>query len=254
MPMFSPDVVNLRQFYASPLGEHARGLIEDAIYHLWPPASNESILGIGFATPYLDGYREQGMSVHACMPARQGAAYWPPAKNNLVLLAHESELPFPENSMNRVLLVHSVENSEQLSGMMQEIWRVLTPGGRVLVVAPNRIGFWARSPRSPFGYGRPFSLAQMRDLMAEHQFTPTRSRPVLFTPPTHLETVWRAAKKIESLGRILFPFIGGVWLVEAEKQVYASIRQPIHSKRSYSTRPATQHALSRPYSTTKEWH
>ncbi len=250
MAMFSPDVVNLRQFYASPLGEHVRTLVGGAIVDMWKPAKDEAILGMGFATPYLEPYLDQQMQVSACMPAPQGAAYWPPAKHNLVLLAHDSELPFAENSLNRVLLVHSIENSEQLSGMMQEIWRVLTPGGRVLAVAPNRTSLWARSARSPFGYGRPFSLAQLRDLMTEHHFTPTRSRPALFTPPTHMDTIWRTAGALETLGRALFPFIGGVWLIEAEKQVYASIRQPVH-KKVYGVRASAQPALSRPYNATK---
>ena len=251
--MFAPDVVSLRQFYASPFGENARALIAASLHALWPSAKEDALLGIGFATPYLDDYLGRGMFVAACMPAKQGAAYWPPSKDNLVLLAHESELPFAENSMNRVLLVHSVENSEQLSWMMQEIWRVLTPGGRVLAIVPNRMGFWARSSRSPFGYGRPFSLAQMRDLMSEHQFTPTRSRPALFLPPTHSQLLWRIARKIEAVGHMFFPFIGGVWLVEAEKQVYASIRQPALSRRAYGfARPATQTAMSQPRQLVKE--
>ena len=243
--MFAPDVVSLRQFYASPLGEDTRLLIGAAMQHIWPSAKGDSVLGIGFTTPYLDAYMSDGAVTAACMPAKQGAAYWPPSKDNLVLLAHESELPVQESSINRVLLVHCAEHSEQLSWMMQEIWRVLTPGGRVLVVVPNRMGFWARSSRSPLGYGRPFTLAQIRDLLSEHHFTPTRSRPALFTPPTYLQLFWRIARKIEAVGHFFCPFIGGVWLVEAEKQVYASIRQPVHERRIYAAaRPVTQPAMS----------
>ena len=247
--MFVPDVVSLRQFYASPFGENARALIAKSLHHLWPGMKGDALLGIGFATPYLDGFIGADSFVAACMPAKQGAAYWPPSKDNLVLLAHESELPFAEASINRVLLVHSVENCDHLSWMMEEIWRVLTPGGRVLAIVPNRMGFWARSSRSPFGYGRPFSLAQMRDLMSEHQFTPTRSRPALFLPPTLNQLLWRISGKIEAIGHMFFPFIGGVWLVEAEKQVYASIKQPALSRRLYSiAQPAVQPALSSPIS------
>ncbi|NBX03738.1 MAG: class I SAM-dependent methyltransferase [Alphaproteobacteria bacterium] len=243
--MLTPDIVSLRQFYASPLGDLARGLIEAELRHLWPSAKGEDVLAIGFATPYLDGYVHQGARVSVCMPARQGAAYWPQTQNNLVLLAHESELPFAENSMNRVLLVHSIENSEQLSWMMQEVWRVLTPGGRVLAIVPNRIGFWARGSHTPFGYGRPFSIAQMRDLLAEHEFTLTRSRPALFIPPTGIKTLWKIARKIEAIGHFFCPFLGGVWLVEAEKQVYASLKQPVHMRKRYGiTIPAAQPAMT----------
>ena len=231
--MFAPDIVHLRQFYATPLGEVVRGLVAEAIRQLWPETKDDVLLGIGFAAPYFEPYLAQGSPVIIAMPAVQGAAYWPAAQGNLVFLSHESELPLTENSVNRVLLVHSAEHSESLSGMMHEIWRVLTPGGRVLAIVPNRLSLWARSSRSPFGYGRPFSMAQLRDLMSSHQFVPTRASSALFIPPLKLKFLWRIAPTIEMLGRLLCPPLGGVLMIEAEKQVYAAIRQPVHERQSY---------------------
>jgi SAM-dependent methyltransferase len=231
--MFSPDVVSLRQYYSTPLGIAMHALITHALTHLWPGAKGDVIMGIGYATPYLGPFLNPESPVMAAMPAQQGAAYWPPEHKNVVFLSHESELPMPDNSINRILLVHSVENSEQLSGMMEEIWRVLTPGGRVLAVVPNRMGFWSRSSRSPFGYGRPFSMAQLRDLMTDHRLTPTHTGSALFIPPLHLRLLWRVAPAIEMIGRFICPFIGGVLLLEAEKQLYASIREPVFVRKMY---------------------
>ena len=242
--MFTPDVITLRQFYATPFGEGTRELIAASLLNFWPQAKDESILGIGFTTPYLEPYIAQSASTIVCMPAQQGAAYWPPSSNNRVFLSHESELPLSESSINRILLLHSVENSEQLAGMIKNIYRVLTPGGRVLAIVPNRLGLWARSSRSPFGYGRPFSMAQLRELMGEHEFTVTRSSSALFIPPTHMRIVWRFAKNIEKIGKILCPFIGGVLLIEAEKQLYASIKQPVNVRKTYPVaRPASKPVL-----------
>jgi len=241
--MFAPDIVTLRQFYASPRGAAVRGLIAKSLTDLWPQAKGDVVLGIGYPAPYLERYLEGAAPVMICMPAHQGAAYWPPSADNLAFLSHESELPLRENSINRVLLLHSVENGEQLSGMMHDIWRILTPGGRVLAVVPNRMGFWARSSRSPFGYGRPFSMMQLRDLMTAHQFTPTRSSSALFIPPTRMRILWRFANAIEMVGKFLFPFFGGVLFVEAEKQVYASIRQPVQARRSYGLIPSAKPAM-----------
>ena len=242
--MFSPDVITLRQFYATPFGDGARALIADALRDFWPNTKGDTLLAIGFSTPYLGTYVRECASTIICMPAQQGAAYWPSAGDNCVLLAHESELPLPESSINRVLLLHSVENSEELEGMIKELYRVLTPGGRVLAIVPNRLGLWARSSRSPFGYGRPFSMAQLRELMSEHQLTVTRSSSALFVPPTHMRIIWRFARKIEKFGKMLCPFLGGVVLIEAEKQLYASIKQPVTVRQPYSVRkPAGEPAL-----------
>lgn len=231
--MFSPDVVTLRQFYATPAGEAVRQLIARSLRDFWPQANGDVVLGIGYSTPYLESFVGLASPVMVCMPAQQGAAYWPPSRSNLVFLAHESELPLPENSVNRVLLLHSVENSEQLSWLMEEVWRILTPGGRVLAIVPSRLGFWSRSSKSPFGYGRPFSMAQLRDLMTDHHFTHTRSSSALFMPPIRPLLSWRIASKLETIGKWVCPFLGGVLLVEAEKQVYAAIRQPVTSRKGY---------------------
>jgi len=259
--MFSPDVVTLRQFYATRFGVAARALITASLKNLWPGAKGDVMLGIGYALPYLEPYLDQAASVMVCMPAQQGAAAWPPcaeasgdgpdsrslgvgSRGNVVFMSHESELPLPENSVNRILLLHSVEHSEQLAGMMDEIWRILTPGGRVLAIVSNRMGLWARSSRTPFGYGRPFSMSQLRDLMTVHQFTLTRSTSALFIPPMRLRLLWRLARHIETVGKFLCPFIGGVLLVEAEKQLYASIRQPVSIRKTYRVQiPAVKPAM-----------
>lgn len=244
--MFIPDVVNLREFYNTSLGRAAQTMLAAAIYHLWPHAHGDLVIGLGYGLPYLETYVGQSTPVAVCMPAGQGAIYWPPKSKNVVFLSHESKIPLAENSVNRILLVHSVEHTETLSGLMQEVWRVLTPGGRVLAIVPNRLGVWSRSPRSPFGYGRPFSMAQLRDLLSEHQFTLTRSGSALFMWPTHSRWLWRMAPRLEKIGRILCPFLGGVLLLEAEKQLYATIKQPVHARQGYRIAvPSTTPAVSR---------
>lgn len=241
--MFSPDVITFRQFYASQLGDAMRHVITASMLELWPELKGDSILGVGYVSPYLEAYLEQTDHAMVCMPAHQGAAYWPAGGANRVFLSHESVLPLAESSINRVLMVHSVENSEQLSWMMEEVWRVLTPGGRVLIIVPNRLGMWSHFGNNPFGSGRPFSRTQMRALLSDHEFTMLRSKAALFMPPANYPTICRMADGFERFGNWLYPILGGVWLIEAEKQVYASIRQPSSLRKGYhvpvrATKPA----------------
>jgi SAM-dependent methyltransferase len=190
----------------------------------------DSILGIGYTSPYLEPYLEEEGLAAVCMPAQQGAAYWPAGEANRVFLAHESSLPLAENSINRVLMVHSVENSEQLSWMMSEAWRVLTPGGRILIAVPNRLGVWSHVNNNPFGSGRPFSMSQLKELLADHDFMILRRTHALFILPVNSLSLCRLAHWFERVGAWLYPLLSGVLLVEAEKQVYASIRQPVTQK------------------------
>lgn len=242
--MLTPDIVELREFYATNFGRNACALIRERLLRCWPSAKGETLIGIGYVAPYLKPYLEEASAVAACMPAKQGAAYWPANRANLAFLSHESELPLRENSINRVLLVHSLETSDQLSWMLREVWRVLTPGGRVMVIVPNRMGLWARSSRSPFGYGLPFSMMQLRSLVTSHDFTVMRTDSALFIPPTRSKMLWRIAGRIERAGHLLCAFFGGVLLVEAEKQVYAAVRQPV-TTRSYRAVPAVKPVMSK---------
>jgi len=222
-----PDVVHLKQFYATRLGEHVERLVFKALLAMWPDASDDAMLVIGYGAPYADAYLKTAAPLIVCMQAEQGAAAWPAGAANRVAMAHDSELPFQNNSMNRVLLIHSVEHSEQLNAMMQEVWRVLTPGGRVLAVVPNRVSMWAGAAETPFGFGRPFNVIQLRALFTNHQFTISNVSSALFTPPFIAKLSRRVSQKIEAIGRVCWWFMGGVLLVEAEKQLYASLKESV---------------------------
>ena len=71
------DIVDLRQFYATNLGALARRSIEQVLTSLWKPITNERLVGLGYATPYLDRFRADTERTIALMPARQGAVHWP---------------------------------------------------------------------------------------------------------------------------------------------------------------------------------
>ena len=161
------DVVDLNEFYQSRLGQVARRLIRRRMREIWPDVRGMTVLGMGYATPYLRPYRDEAERVIAAMPAQQGVIHWPEDGPGQVALTEETELPLPDLSVDRLLLVHAVENSENLRAMMREAWRVLAEGGRLLVVVPNRRGIWARfEQRSPFGHGHPYSQRQSGDCCA----------------------------------------------------------------------------------------
>ena len=160
------DIVGLRSFYAQPLGHVARRLINLALRRRWPDTRGMALLGVGYATPYLGVFREEVERTFAFMPATQGVVKWPSAAPSLAALVHETLLPLQDASVDRVLAIHALEMSVHAPDMLSEVWRVLAAGGRVLIVVPNRRGLWARMDTTPFGYGRPYSRAQLTQLLA----------------------------------------------------------------------------------------
>ena len=220
IPM-SSDVVDLRDFYRTGLGQIARRMIRGAIRQVWPDLHGMRLLGIGYATPFLPAMSAETERTVALMPAALGVLGWSPEGRNLVTLADEEELPFADYSIDRVLLVHALETTDQAGPMLKEIWRVLAGGGRLLVIAPNRRGIWARLDRTPFGSGRPYTMSQLSRLLRDEQFTPVGTGTALFIPPARKRMILRSAAAWERIGKRWFPTFAGVVLVEATKQIYA---------------------------------
>ncbi len=216
------DVVDLNEFYRRPLGQAARRMIQRRIQEIWPDLRGMSLLGLGYATPYLRAYQGQARRVFAAMPARQGVVPWPPNGPGLVALTDEGELPFEDRSIDRLLMVHAVEHGEQLRAMMREAWRVLSDSGRILIVVPNRRGIWARLERTPFGHGLPYTHRQARKLLQDSLFTPVDAGRALYIPPSRRRFVLTSASAVERIGHRLFPTFSGVLLLEAIKQIYAA--------------------------------
>ncbi len=214
------DIVDLRAFYATVLGRLAERSIAHALAAVWAPLANERLVGLGYAIPWLDRFGSDAERVFSFMPAGQGAATWPPQGPSANALVFDEELPLVDSSIDRLLMVHLLEHSENPRETLNEAWRVISPGGRLIVVVPNRRGIWARFEHTPFGSGRPFSRGQLTSLLRDANFTPGAFADALFFPPARRRFVMRLAPALERAGRRFWPVFSGVIVVEAQKRLY----------------------------------
>lgn len=219
----SQDVVDLRSFYASPLGDVARRFVLRLLRARWEDCTGLSLLGFGYATPYLDVFRTEAMRTLAFMPAEQGVVNWPQSGRSATALVDSHMLPLPDSCIDRVLLAHGLESNQHPADLLAEIWRILTPGGRLVILAPNRRGVWARRDTTPFGVGQPYSRGQLRDLLRQSLFSPLFFGEALYVPPVSGGLFLRAAPAFERIGARLALPGGGVLVVEATKQLYRPV-------------------------------
>ncbi len=221
------------EFYASAQGGVVARLLRARLLGFWPAeeARGALILGLGYAAPYLRLWRE-GARCIAAVPAQIGAVPWPAGGPGLSCTVEEEELPFADLSCDRVLLIHGLEAAENVRRLLREVWRVLKDDGRLLVVAPNRVGMWAHVEATPFGQGEPYSPGQIGRLLASSLFHVTRRDTALYLPPWRWRVLLRAAPLIEGAGRRVAPRFAGLTLSEAVKDVYAAIpNRPAHRRR-----------------------
>lgn len=226
----SIDVIDLRNFYSHRLGVVTRRLMWQALAARWPDTRGMRVLGIGYCTPYLGLFQDSAERCLAFMPAAQGVLKWPTAKPTLSALVDEHDLPLADSTIDRILLVHAVEMSNDPASLLREVWRVLAPGGQVMAVIPNRGGLWVRSERTPFGHGRPYSRAQITNLLRQTWFTPSHWSEALYVPPVRSPWMLRSADLWERTGGALGAPFAGVHIVVASKQVYRGV--PVRKERT----------------------
>lgn len=219
-------VYDFAEFYKQPMGQMVHSVLSKRLTAWLGDCKAQRVIGIGYAHPYLESIRETSERALSIIPARLGAEAW----HGQIVLAEESELPLETNSVDRVILIHSLEYAEILSSNLNEIWRVLKGNGRLIIITPNRMGFWARAVWSPFGHGSPATIDQLRYHMKEHKFIVERQGGALYTPPLRTRWILSASNTFEKFGAYLCPALAGVYMIEASKQIYADAQSGGGSK------------------------
>jgi SAM-dependent methyltransferase len=217
------DIVDLREFYQSPLGQTVQRVLQARLRRIWPNLKGERVLALGYGTPLLRPLLGEAGALIAMMPDAQGVAYWPREGPNISGLVDTGNLPLADQSIDRVILLHALEGSGAPFSMLREIWRILKSGGRLLLAVPNRRGLWAHSDRTPFGTGQPYSAFQIKDTLRDQGFLVDRTFRALYLPPSQSRMMLSVADVFEKYGEKIFPGFGGLLLMEAGKQIFAPV-------------------------------
>ena len=231
------SIDDLRSFYGEPAGALVRRLLARRLEDAWGEASGCDVLGIGYATPWLDAF-VGARRVVAAMPGGQGVELWPQAGRNRTVLVDDRRLPFTAGAFDRIVLIHALEEADDARALMQEAVRALSPTGRIILVVAARGGLWSRAEATPFGHGRPFTRRQLEGLVRDAGLEPTAWSQTLYVPPW--APLLPLADGFEQVGRRLMPGAAGVVLLEATRQAYARIRPGTATAPVAALNPALQ--------------
>ena len=215
------SIEELRIFYGEPAGAVARRMLARRLEDAWGEATNCDVLGLGYATPWLDAF-VGARRVVAAMPGGQGVEKWPVVGRSRSLLVDDRRLPFAAGTFDRVLLVHALEEADDARSLMLEAVRAMAPAGRIILIAAARGGLWARAEATPFGHGQPYTRRQLERLVRDVGLEPTAWSQTLYVPPW--PPVLPFAEGLEQVGKRVLPGAAGVVLLEATRQAYARVR------------------------------
>ncbi len=221
-----PLCSEFKTFYASHLGQVCSYHLRKKILEIWPHAKNETILFLGYGLPIMRPYLKSADVLGAIIPHAMGYMAWPNDDTlNYAISSDENMLPFLSGTVNRIVLMHSLEYAQPVATMLAEAQRCLTPSGRLLVMVPNRLSFWARAEHTPFAHGQPYSLNQLKKLFDDDAFRLVSTHQCLFFPPTKKRAFLKFSRIYERLGKRFFPHFGGMLVMEYSKSVLEPLKE-----------------------------
>ena len=219
------DVIELKEFYdGTELGKTTKELINKILDKKIDTATDSLTVGFGFACPFLESKIKNNNDKNflLLMPNEQGVVSWPNKSKSVTALVDEVSWPVNTSAADLILISHGLEVSDNQDLLLQEVLRVLKDSGKLVILVPNRTGFWARSDSTPFGYGKPYSISQLTALLRKNQFQIESITPSLYGFPAKKGYWLKSLLLWEKVGKKLNSFfLGGLLVVEARKDVYA---------------------------------
>ena len=213
------SLVRLRDWYASPLGKSLEvselAAVRDALGMLF-----------GFhlllvAPPW------QGSPLDACrIPHRMVMPRaWQGRTTASGLVGAPEALPVITDSLDTIILPHTLEFVSHPHEVLREIDRCLIPEGHVLIIGFNPYGLWGLW-RLLYGWrrrmpwtGRFISQTRVRDWLALLGFDTLSCRPLLLRPPLPSLASPQRLQILDQLGERGWPIPAAGYLLLARKRV-----------------------------------
>lgn len=138
-----------------------------------------------------------------------------------VIVAESQRLPFASDSVDCVILVHTLDFSRDPHQVLREVERVLIAEGRAIVIGFNPFSLWGlwrlfgRWRGEIPWCGHFLSYPRLNDWLTLMGFGIERMDVMEFRPPTRSGRM----DSVERIGRRVWPMLAGVYVVRAVKRV-----------------------------------
>lgn len=180
--------------------------------------------------PELDGLASNRIPLalyvgHAAVSTGQMAAR---SLQHQILTDYE-ELPFAAQSLDLVVLPHTLEFISNPHQLLREVERVLIPEGQVVISGFNPRSLWGLRQRIGRHWGTPFlpqegrfiSLHRLKDWLKLLSFEVERGWFGCYRPPCRTETWLARTAFMEKAGDRWWGYAGATYLLVAVKRVRA---------------------------------
>jgi SAM-dependent methyltransferase len=215
----------LRDWYASPLGRSLLGFEREELDKVLPGLFGFYLVQVGAAMDeYLLGCSR--IRLHIVMDDHRRVAEACAPGQLLGVYAHGATLPVQSDSVDVVVLPHTLEFEAAPHDTLREVERILVAEGHVVILGFNpwslwglwRLFRWNRRSHPPW-HGVFRGTLRIKDWLALLGFDLLLSRSYFFRPPLHHAGMMRRLLWLERLGARLWPYLGGGYIIVARKRV-----------------------------------
>ena len=157
--------------------------------------------------------------------SRRCALVAPYPGDGVDIVARASALGLASDSVDVMVLPHTLELDEHPHETLREVQRILVGDGHVVLLGFHPLSSWGlcqRARRSPSAGGA-ISQRRLLDWLTLLGLDPVDRRSYLFTPPINHHAVARRAPRVEQFGERYLSFLGGAYMVVAKKRVYTRL-------------------------------
>jgi ubiquinone/menaquinone biosynthesis C-methylase UbiE len=223
MALFDDYAGRYDAWFSTALGRTVWRYELKALLDLLKPRPGELILDAGCGTGILA--RELSGRGTAVVGVDLSAAMLAAARRNTegtgvtLLQADINALPFSRSFFDAAVCFTALEFAGAPESVLGEIWRVLKPGGRLVIGVLNASSLWAliRRGRGVYAAARFYKLRELLRLAEGLGPLSVRWKGAVFFPPTSHQALLKAAWLFESVGSVIAGPLAAVLFLRIEK-------------------------------------
>lgn len=134
------------------------------------------------------------------------------------------ELPILTGSIDLVMLPHTLEFVDNPRGLLQEACRIIKPEGLIVISGFNPYSFWGikkifSAQKSNPWLGNLNQVHKVKHWLRLADFELEKQHSLLFRLPVESAGLYKKFQFIEKVGKPLFPFLGGEYILVARAKV-----------------------------------